>query len=323
MNKFYIQIVLFLLSVSVYLSNKTLAAELNPGNATSLRSIPDKDTSDEVYNKHKRLLCKNHKETAQAIEFMNEAVTKLEYYAELAKNKKSGRINSSISMDSCKEKHEDHTNNNESGRRDSNTSANSCEKKEEEEDPINKYVLKFNFQIDDPNKYNRIINKLWNPDYSNSSNHPNPSNHPRSSNHPNSSDPHETITKIVRVYNPNLVMIQRRFTDWIWKRQKYFYALVKKVQISENKTIIVMSSAKINDNSKDNTDYKNPIIESANLFETEIDSEDDIRNGTISKTYVNISGHLIEKKKTCVDVTYVMSINGLFNLIINEPSKDP
>ncbi|EUD71843.1 hypothetical protein YYG_03260 [Plasmodium vinckei petteri] len=283
MNKFYIQIVLFILSVSVYLSNKTLAAELNPGNATSLRSIPDKDTSDEVYNKHKRLLCKNRKETAQAIEFMNEAVTKLEYYAELAKNKKSGRRNSNISMGSCKEKHEDHTNNNESGRRNSNISANSCEKKEEEEDPINKY-------------YNRIINKLWNPDYSNSSDHPNPSNHP---------------PKIVRVYNPNLVMIQRRFTDPLHGRQKYFYALVKKVQISENKTIIVMSSAKINDNSKDNTDYKNPIIESANLFETEIDSDDDIRNGTISKTYVNISGHLIEKKDNHVDVTYVMSVSDI------------
>ncbi|CAD2102608.1 fam-a protein [Plasmodium vinckei brucechwatti] len=194
---------------------------------------------------------------------MNEDVTKLEYYAELAKN-------------------------NESGRRNSNTSTGSCEK-EEEEDPINKYVIKVNFQIDDPNKYNRIINKLWDPDYLDSSNHP---------------------PKIVRVYNPSLVMIQRRYKDPMYDRQKYFYAFVKKTQVSKDKTIIAMTSANINDHNPSKKTYKNKIIENANLFTIDIDSEDDIRNGKIQKTYVNIAGYLIEKKDNHVDVTYVESIDG-------------
>ncbi|SCL88242.1 hypothetical protein PCHDS_000520500, partial [Plasmodium chabaudi adami] len=38
MNKFYIQIAFFLLSVSVYLNNRTLAAEPGPGKSAKTKS---------------------------------------------------------------------------------------------------------------------------------------------------------------------------------------------------------------------------------------------------------------------------------------------
>ncbi|CAD2099566.1 fam-a protein [Plasmodium vinckei lentum] len=400
MNKFYIQIVLFLLSVSVYLSNKTLATEPAPRNAATPRSIPDKDTSDEVYNKHEHLLCTDPKEIAQAIEFKKEAVLKLMYYAidtndpksgkinpntstdsckkkdeynandpksgkinpntstdsckkkdkYNANDNKSGKINPNTSTDSCKKKDEYNANDNKSGKINPNTSTDSCKKKDEynANDPksgkINpntstdsckkkdKYhdVIKVNFQIDDPNKYNKIINKLWDPDYPDSFDHPNSSDHSCSSKHSRSSknsnyfNTFETKTKIVRVYNPNLVMIQRRINNPFFGCQKYFYALATKVQISKDKAVIVMASVNINDHNSQNTiSYKNPIIESANLFEADIDSDEDIKSGKLIKTFVNISGHLIEKKDNCVDITYVTSINGLMNLSINEPSENP
>ncbi|SCL95648.1 hypothetical protein PCHDK_000546400, partial [Plasmodium chabaudi adami] len=51
--------------------------------------------------------------------------------------------------------------------------------------------------------------------------------------------------KIVRVYSPNLVMIQQRYEDPMYGHPKYFYALAKKTQISKDKTIIAMTSANI------------------------------------------------------------------------------
>ncbi|VEV58766.1 fam-a protein, fragment [Plasmodium vinckei vinckei] len=58
-----------------------------------------------------------------------------------------------------------------------------------------------------------------------------------------------------------------------------------------------MYSGNINDhNSKNTIHYKNLIIESPNLFEADIDSDDDIKNGSVIKAFVNICGHLIEKK---------------------------
>ncbi|CAD2110939.1 fam-a protein [Plasmodium vinckei petteri] len=377
MSKFYIQIVFFLLSVSVYLSNKTLATEPAPRNAATLRSIPDKDTSDEVYKKHEHLLCTDPKEIKQAIEFKKEAVLKLIHYAidtnynkshEIKKpnastdsckkkdkchenDPKSGKINPNTSTNSCEERGESHTNDNKSheikkpnastdsckkkdkchendpksGKINPNTSTDSCEKKDKYHD-----IIKVNFQIDDPNKYNKIINKLWDPDYPNSSDHLNSSDHSRSSKNPRSSkrsnyfDTLEAKTKIVRVYNPNLVIIQRRINNPFFGCQKYFYALAAKVEISKDKAVIVMASGNINDHNSQNTiSYKNPIIESANLFEADIDSDEDIKSGKLIKTFVNISGHLIEKKDNCVDITYVTSINGLINLTLNEPSEKP
>ncbi|EAA21573.1 hypothetical protein [Plasmodium yoelii yoelii] len=107
------------------------------------------------------------------------------------------------------------------------------------------------------------------------------------------------LGKIVRVYTPNLVMIQQRWKKLPWARHKYFYAIAAKFKISENKTIIVMASANIIDHNRKNKKYfENTIVESANLFQAEVDSEDEIRNGKIKKSYVNLSGYIVKKERT-------------------------
>ncbi|EAA19542.1 hypothetical protein [Plasmodium yoelii yoelii] len=125
------------------------------------------------------------------------------------------------------------------------------------------------------------------------------------------------LGKIARVYTPNLVIIQQRFKKRPWSREKYFYALAAEFKISEDKTIIVMTSANINDhNSKNKKPFENTLIKSANLFKIDIDSEDDIRKGKLKKAIVNIAGYIIKKEDKCLDVTHVESeFQNVFPLI--------
>ncbi|CAD2099511.1 fam-a protein [Plasmodium vinckei] len=263
MNKFYIQIVFFLLNVSVYLNNKTLATEPAPGNAPKNKSKNRYATPEEIYEKNKNLLCTNPKETKEAIKLMSEAVIHLVHHATSEESYEPyNGINYSI-LSYYKKKHENHTD-----------------------------ILKAKYKFFDSNQYNNVINMMWDPDYT------------------QLFKVGFDKKKIVRVYNPNLLIIQQRFKNGFMSREKYFYALVKKAQISEDKTIIVMTSANINDQYPSNKEYKNTIIENANLFKTNIDSEDDIKKGRLKKLFVNIAGYLIEKKNGYVDVTHIESIDG-------------
>ncbi|CAD2084731.1 fam-a protein [Plasmodium vinckei lentum] len=261
MNKFYIQIFFFLLNVSVYLNNKTLATEPAPGKAT--KQSRHCATPEEIYAKNKHLLCANPNETINAEKLMNEAVTHLEHNATNNDGYKLCRCDSEFNNTFWKKTHEGDT-------------------------VVQKSVLKY-YHID---KYNEIINMLWDPALANEFNNG------------------SVQRKISRVYNPNLVMIQQRYKNSTFGRWKYFYALAAKVEISEDKAIIVMASANINDGYPSKKEYKNKIIENANLFKTDIDSEDDIRNGKLKKTFVNIAGYFIEKKNLSVYITYIESIDG-------------
>ncbi|EAA16292.1 hypothetical protein [Plasmodium yoelii yoelii] len=112
-------------------------------------------------------------------------------------------------------------------------------------------------------------------------------------------------------------MIQQRYKKKFGRRQRYFYALATKVEISENKAIIVMASANIIDHNHKNKKYfENKIIENANLFQAEIDSEDDIRKGKLKKTLANLIGYLIEKRDRYIHIIYVDSVNDIQILII-------
>ncbi|CAD2099731.1 fam-a protein [Plasmodium vinckei lentum] len=263
MSKFYIQNVFFLLSIFVYLNNKTLATE----SASGKDATPEityhypTDSSEEIYVKNKHLLCTNPEEIKNADKLMNEAVTHLKYHATSTDGYELCVKYPNNNTLFYKKKHENNTD-----------------------------VERTHFKIYNSGMYNGIISRLWDPGRTNFYNN--------------------GSVKIVRVYNPNLVMIQQRYEKDSKGRQKYFYALVKIAQISEDATIIVMTSANINDHHPSKKEYKNTIIENANLFTTDIDSEDDIRKGKLEKTFVNIAGYLIEKKKKCVDITYVESIYG-------------
>ncbi|CAD2100932.1 fam-a protein, partial [Plasmodium vinckei petteri] len=141
------------------------------------------------------------------------------------------------------------------------------------------YVQRINLKYYHPQKYNEIINMLWDPALVNYFN------------------PGSVKRKIVRVYNQNLVIIRQRYKDSNFGRWKYFYALAAKIDISEEKTIIVMASANINDGYPSEKEYKNTIVESANLFKIDIDSSESVRKGKWEKTFVNIAGYIVEKKK--------------------------
>ncbi|CAD2094043.1 fam-a protein, fragment [Plasmodium vinckei brucechwatti] len=93
--------------------------------------------------------------------------------------------------------------------------------------------------------------------------------------------------------------------------QRILFQYFHSNKISEERTIIVMASPNINDhNSKNKDSYKNALIENANSFKTDINSEDDIRSGKLKKTFVNIAGYIIEKKQNSVSIIYLESIDG-------------
>ncbi|CAD2096689.1 fam-a protein [Plasmodium vinckei] len=262
MNKFYIQIVFFLLSVSVYLNNKALATAPDPAIARNIKPKKCWDTPKEVYEKNKHLLCTNPKEIANAVKLMNEAATQLEHHATCKDGYKPRRWNWELNNILFKRKHGDAV--------------------------VQKMVVKYYHA----HTYNEITNILWDPALANKFN--------------NSS----IKRKIVRVYNPNLVIIRQRYKSWFGGPQKYFYALAAKFDISEEKTIIVMTSANINDHHPSKKEYKNTIVESANLFKTVINSNNSIRKGRWKKTFVNIAGYILEKTRAYIDITYLESIDG-------------
>ncbi|CAD2094988.1 fam-a protein [Plasmodium vinckei] len=261
MNKFYIQIVFFLLSVSLYVNNETLAANPAPRKDKKSESEKTYSTPGEIYKQNMDLLCTNPNEIKNAAKLMNEAATHLKHHVKNIEDYEVYARNSCYNM------------------------ATNIKKYGKMVDQI--INLKY-YHID---KYNAIINLLWDPDLADDFN------------------PDSVQRKIVRVYNPNLVMIQQRYKDSKGPH-KYFYALAAKIDISEDATIIVMTSANINDGHPSKEEFKNTIIENANLFTTDINSEEDIRKGKLKKTFVNIAGYLIEKKDDYVNIGYLESING-------------
>lgn len=73
-----------------------------------------------------------------------------------------------------------------------------------------------------------------------------------------------------------------------------------------------MASANINDHNKaDQKNYKNDILERANSFTAEVDSEEDIRKGKLKKMFVNLSGCLIIKKHNHIDITHISSVSNI------------
>ncbi|CAD2094044.1 fam-a protein [Plasmodium vinckei lentum] len=154
------------------------------------------------------------------------------------------------------------------------------------------YIGKYNYKYLDPNMYTDIVDMLWDPSCS--------------------QKPDQILKngKIVRVYTRNLIMVQYRYKNYEESFQRYFYVLAAKHQISKNTTVIAMTSGNINDhNYTDTKKYKNPIVKSASLFQTKVNSELDIRKGELKKTFVNLSGYIIKKESDYVDITYVRSIN--------------
>ncbi|CAD2086346.1 fam-a protein [Plasmodium vinckei brucechwatti] len=237
--------------------------KLSTINEENSNALDEDNENDEIYQKNKHLLCANPEEIIKASELMNEVIEHLEYHATNKDGYKLRRNYPNVNLFYYKKKHEGHTN-----------------------------VLKSHLKIYGCDKYDQLINEIWDPDCA------------------KIFDVGFVTRKFARVYNPNTVIMQQRCKYWCMGRQEYFYALAAKAQKSENKTIIAMTSANINDHNPSKKKYQNRIIENANLFKIDIDSEDDIRKGKLKKKFVNLAGYLIEKRDTHIYITYVESVNG-------------
>ncbi|VEV54914.1 fam-a protein [Plasmodium vinckei vinckei] len=131
MNKFYIQIALFILSTFAYGNNETLATDPTPGTAAKPSRFT---TSEEIYEKNKHLICKSPTEPIIAAEVMNEAVKHLEYYATTKGGYEQYLQNSNDSISYYIKKFDNETN-----------------------------ILKVHLNIYDSSQYNYIINRTWDP----------------------------------------------------------------------------------------------------------------------------------------------------------------
>ncbi|CAD2097751.1 fam-a protein [Plasmodium vinckei brucechwatti] len=157
----------------------------------------------------------------------------------------------------------------------------------------NPIVGKLDIKIRHPHMYDEIVNILWDP------------------NGEKKYNPDFNGGKVIRAYNPDLLLIQQRYGNGYMGRQNYFYALAAKYEPHENTTIIVMASVNVNDhNKKDKKKCENAIVNSANSFKVDIDSEKDIKNGKLNKMTVHLSGYAMTKYEETIDMMYIESISG-------------
>ncbi|SCL86563.1 fam-a protein [Plasmodium chabaudi adami] len=160
-------------------------------------------------------------------------------------------------------------------------------------------VGKLELIVPNPDSYDDMINLIWDPN---------------SGRNFNDSFVGGSVSKI---YNQNLVIVQQRYTNYTGSGYRYFYALAKKVKLSEDETAILLVSSDMNDHDgRNNSEYINPIVESANSFKPDVNSEEDIRNGELYKMYINIAAFFFKKEADYVKVTYLSSLDANIICII-------
>ncbi|KEG00401.1 fam-a protein [Plasmodium vinckei vinckei] len=154
-----------------------------------------------------------------------------------------------------------------------------------------KYVGKIHTKIHYPNKYNEIVKILWDPNGEKEYNR-------------------DFVNgKVVRAYDPNLLMIQQRYRNGFMRRHNYFYAFSAKHETSNNTTIIVKASGNINDHNKNRKYSENLLLRTANLFKFDVDPDSDIAAGRLNNMVVDLSGYIITKKKDHVEIIHVDSFH--------------
>ncbi|SCL89251.1 fam-a protein [Plasmodium chabaudi adami] len=144
---------------------------------------------------------------------------------------------------------------------------------------------KMEITIENPDAYDGIKTTLWNP------------------NSPQNTDPRFLMGQVVRVYNPNLMMIQQCYTSGGHSSVKYFHYFAHKIEVSKDKTIMVYFSTNksdINDSVERNMGI---LIDIAYSLKRDCNYEEEFKNN-----YVNLSGYFINKDDTKIDITYLDSI---------------
>ncbi|CAD2092920.1 fam-a protein [Plasmodium vinckei lentum] len=262
MNKFYIQIALFLLTIFTYANNETLAAEYAPEEYTKHQLRSHNTTSERLYGIKSHLLNTSDNNNTKAVNRMKDAVKQLEYHATSKDGYESYLQRSGDDISYYVKKFDEKTD-----------------------------ILKINLNIYASSQYDYIINRIWDP------NSPNIFN--------------KGTTQVLHVYNPNLVLIRQFCKEDSKHHRKYFYALVSKAEISEDKAIIAMTSVDVNEHqSKNRGLHNNPILGNEHSFVEFLNPKDYITIKKFAKVYVNLAGYLIEKKGDNLEITYIESIKG-------------
>ncbi|CAD2112682.1 fam-a protein [Plasmodium vinckei petteri] len=153
-------------------------------------------------------------------------------------------------------------------------------------------VGKLDLIIPNPDCYADVVNMIWDPN--------------------GAANFDDTFIKgsIPQIYNQNLLVIQQRYESIVGPWDRYYHALANKVELSEDKTAILLVSSDMNDHCGSSLkNYVNPIVQSANSFKPEIDSQKDIRNGKLYKMYINLVAFFIKKEFDCIKITYISSID--------------
>ncbi|VEV56182.1 fam-a protein [Plasmodium vinckei vinckei] len=146
-------------------------------------------------------------------------------------------------------------------------------------------IGKLCISIEKPDKYGEIKDTIWNP------------------NGFLNMDPSFLTGQVVRVYNPNLVMIQQCYTSGGQNSVKYFHYLAQKIEVSKDKTIMIYlstHSADVNDSMEENM-YT--LLDIAYSLEPGCNYEEEFK-----KNYVNLSAYEINKDDKKVDIVYLDSI---------------
>ncbi|CAD2111618.1 fam-a protein [Plasmodium vinckei] len=157
-------------------------------------------------------------------------------------------------------------------------------------------IAKLEFAIPNPDNYDGIINMLWNP------------------NGQKNFDRSFIKGTLSRIYDPNLVIVQHRYTSLFKTWNIYYYALANKVELSKDETVILLVSSDMNDHYGDHMKkYVNPIVESARSFTPDVKSQEDIRKGEAFKIFVNFAAFFVKKEADSVKVTYVTSFEFNFS----------
>ncbi|SCL92212.1 fam-a protein [Plasmodium chabaudi adami] len=302
MNKGYIKVVLALLCVARYMENVAFASEYAPTPSSSNEeykrqlSSPPKKAKQKLSSAPKKINQRAHfipigfkqKEYFNPIGFKQKTcLNPIECKRQLSLKAKEAKHAEYIMAEALEiaKKHAIHT---DDYKPYSKRNGEIVYFKKVNDTDIGKLV----FTIPNPDNYGDIVNMLWDPNGEKKFN--------------------IVFAKgsISRIYNENLVIIQQIYNGTVWN--VYYHAIAHKVELSEDETAILLVSSNMNDHNKfGDTNYINTIVESANSFTPDIDSDEDIRNGKLTKLYINLMVFFIKKEANVVKITHLCSIDHL------------
>lgn len=175
-------------------------------------------------------------------------------------------------------------------------------------------VGKYQFQIPYPEKFEKLIDRIWD------------------ANGSKLIDPNFMEGKIIRVYDENTVLVHQCYKGSFGVEGRYFYVLANKNKVDDNTYVIMCVSVNVNDNhseeepittrftslknnsgtcagsGKNDHLFLNPFVKKANTILIHVNPNECGLNTSAKKMFINLSGYVIRKDNSNIDVTYISSV---------------